>query len=176
MKEQGFYAWEETLRHHAYILMCQLLSMHDFEKLAYYPGAPDAINGLLEMEEKELSKNIMALAALSRANDDARNGLAIHHEQNPKGVGFLTEDGNKKVLKARDACNKIIHSETSGLDFLITKDHPLYSEIYKLNGVKFNHDYRVPILNLTGKRVGGKDWVAEVNMVAWIIAVANFGA
>lgn len=105
MYEQGFHACEETLRHHAYILMCQLLAIENFADLAYYPGAPDVINDLLGLEEPEMNKNIMSLAALARANDDARDGLAQHAKNHPSGVGTLIQNGATEVLTAREACN-----------------------------------------------------------------------
>lgn len=176
MYEQGFYAWEETLKHNAYILMCQLLAMENFGKLAYFSDAPDLVNDLLSAGDPELNKNIMSLAALARANDDSRSGLAQHSAQHPNGVGTLTQDGNDAVLTAREACNKLIHSKSSSLTFESTTEHPLYAEAYRLNGIEDDEEYRIPFLTLRGERQNGREWVARVNMVQWIFAVAGFGA
>lgn len=176
MYEQGFYAWEETLKHTAYVLMCQLLSMESFGKLAYFSDAPDAVNDLLGWGEAELNKNIMSLAALARANDDARQGLAWHSEQHPAGVGTLTQDGKAEALTAREACNKLIHSKSSKLIFETTREHPLYAEAYRLNGIEDDNNYRVPFLEVTGERQNGREWVARVDMIKWIFAVTGFGA
>ncbi|SFI37697.1 hypothetical protein SAMN04515618_12026 [Collimonas sp. OK307] len=179
MYQQGLYIYEETLQHHAYVLLSQLLAMHEFENLAYYPGCADVVSALMGVGEPELNRNIMSLAALSRANDDARGGLAIHLEQAPKGVGVITKNGGgDEVLSAREACNKIIHNTAVKLEFEATTEHPLYADAYKLNSIEDNKEYRVPFLILSGKAQGvnGKEWLARINMIQWIFAVANFGA
>jgi len=176
MYEQGFYAWEGTLKHTAYILMCQLLSMESFGKLAYFSDAPDAVNDLLGWGDAELNKNIMSLAAFARANDDARKGLARHSEHHPTGVGTLTQDDTEEALTAREACNKLIHSKSSKLIFETTRAHPLYAEAYRLNNIEDDSEYRLPFLEVTGERQNGREWTARVDMIKWIFAVAAFGA
>lgn len=178
MFKQTLYIHEETLQHHAYVLLCQLLSMHEIEKLAYYPGCNDAVESLLAVGEPELNRNIMSLAALARANDDGRGGLKAHLAQHPNGVGTLTKNGQSETLSPREACNKIIHNTTVRLTFVTTTAHPLYAEAYRLNKVQDNRDYCVPYLEITGKGQGeaGKPWSARVNLIQWIFAIALFGA
>jgi hypothetical protein len=178
MFQQALYIHEETLQHHAYILLCQLLSMHEIEKLAYYPGCNDAVETLLAVGDPELNRNIMSLAALARANDDGRGGLKTHFEQNPSGVGTLTKNGQSEPLSPREACNKIIHNTTVQLTFEVTAEHPLYADAYRRNNVEDHKDYRAPYLEITGKGQGegGKPWSARVDLIKWIFAAALFGA
>lgn len=178
MFEQALYVHEETLQHHAYILLCQLLSMREIENLAYYQGCHDVVAVLLAVGEPELNRNIMSLAALARANDDGRDGLKTHLAQNPSGVGTLTRNGQSEVLSAREACNKIIHNITVRLTFETTKEHPLYAEAYRQNKIDDNRLYHVPYLEITGQGQGekGKPWEARVDLIKWIFATALFGA
>lgn len=178
MFQQALYIHEETLQHHAYVLLCQLLSMHEIEKLAYYPGCNDVVESLLAVGEPELNRNIMSLAALARANDDGKGGLKAHLAQNPGGVGTLTKNDQYEALSPREACNKIIHNTTVRLTFEVTADHPLYSEAYRQNKVEDDKEYRVPYLEITGKGQGegGKPWSARVDLIKWIFAIATFGA
>jgi hypothetical protein len=174
--DQGFYGFEETLRHHAYLLLCQLFAMFEFNKLAYYEDAPDVVNDLLAVEEPELNKNIMMLAALARANTDARGGLAAHEKEHPNGVGTISVEGKEDaILTAREACNKIIHCIDVKLEFVTEKEHPLYAEAYKGAGIKDDKEYRVPYLHLNGKAQNGNPWTARLNMVQWTMAIAMFG-
>jgi hypothetical protein len=178
MFQQALYIHEETLQHHAYILLCQLLSMREIENLAYYPGCNDAVETLLAVGEPELNRNIMSLAALARANDDGRDGLKAHLVQNPGGVGTLTRNGKPEILSVREACNKIIHNTKVQLTFETTSEHPLYAEAYRANKIDDDRDYRVPYLEITGKSQGegGKPWSAQVDLIKWIFATALFGA
>ncbi|WP_070360944.1 hypothetical protein [Duganella sp. HH105] len=178
MSEQALYIHEETLQKHAYILLCQLMSMHDIENLAYYPGCHDAVASLMATGEPELNRNIMSLAALARANDDSRDGLKTHLAENPAGVGTLTRNEKSEILSAREACNKIIHNTSVRLTFETTVEHPLYAEAYRQNKIDDDREYRVPYLAIAGKGQGegGKPWVARVDLIKWIFATALFGA
>ena len=174
--EQGFYGWEDTIHQHAYILLCQLFALSEFEKLAHWGGPPDAFQTLLGREEPEFNKNIITLAALARANDDAGKGLGEYMKRNPEGVGKLTVDGNEQTLTAREACNKIIHSREANVKMTETQEHPVYAKIHRAKGIVDTTTYQVPLLHLRGRQTGknGKEWGAEVNLIRWIIAVAFF--
>jgi hypothetical protein len=176
--EQGFYGWEDTIHQHAYILLCQLFALSEFEKLAHWGGPPDAFQTLLGREEPEFNKNIMTLAALARANDDAGRGLGEYMKRNPEGVGTLTVDGNEEILTAREACNKIIHSKVARVETIESREHPVYAKIHKSKGIVDTKTYQLPLLYLSGRQAGkkGKEWAAKVNLIRWVIAVAFFGA
>lgn len=178
MSEQALYIYEETLQQHAYILLCQLMSMHEIENLAYSFGVHDAVASLMAVGEPELNRNVMSLAALARANDDSREGLKTHLVKNPAGVGTLTRNDLIEILSAREACNKIIHNTTVRLIFETTTEHPLYAEAYRQNRIEDDREYRVPYLEITGRGQGegGKPWEARVDLVKWIFAAAFFGA
>lgn len=175
-REQGFHAYEETIHHHAYLLLCQVFAQEQFEKLAHWDGPPDAFQTILACETPEFNKNIMTLAALARANDDAAYGLSEHEKRVPEGVGELTVGAIKSVLTAREACNKIIHAKSAVLRYVESGEHPVYAKIRRELSQLDSQTYQVPILSLSGRLPGkgGKAWLAEVNVIQWVIAVAFF--
>jgi hypothetical protein len=171
-----FLATRGTLKWHSYILLCQLFATEEFSKLTFDAHAPDVFNDLLGIEEQELNKNVMMLAALGRSSDDALDGLTAHNDKYPNGVGTLQIENVISVLSAREACNKIIHAQDAQLVFRSAQEHPMYAEIYKSKGIVDDNTYRLPFFRLNGTLPGknGKAWNAEVNLIQWVLAVTYF--
>ena len=85
--------------------------------------------------------NIVALAAIARANDEGYQSLKGHTERFPKGVGLLIENGQEKALSSREACNKIIHALEANIEWEECKEHPVYEKIYQSKYGNFDQRY-----------------------------------
>lgn len=173
MKTTPFLASNSKIREHAFMLLSALYGEDELSKLTPPDGSHEGFTELAALGGEIFENNMVALAAMARANDEGFNTLAVHAERNPKGVGLLSEKGKTVALSAREACNKIIHATDASIEWRTLKEHPLYQEIYNGKYGKYQQEHRLPFLHVKGYRFD-REWQAEINLVLWVHAVVFF--
>jgi hypothetical protein len=113
------------------------------------------------------------LASLGRVNDDGGDGLKLHKDRFPDGVGTLIESGVKKPLTAREACNKIIHATNATWQFKHSSKHPILDSIFKKKGIHHKFKIKRPLLELEGT-LHKNPWQATVDIIQWVHAILRY--
>jgi hypothetical protein len=174
MSEHAFFAQHEAIQDEAARLLADVYALYEFEVYTIFNDPRDSFCELFSFVADRTELSLMKLAALARANDDAGAGLSEHTKRKPSGVGVLTEGGKKKVLSAREACNKIIHAKTARFRLMRSKSHPIYQHLLDKDFPGLKKSYMRPRLLLTGARGKGKEWSATLDVVQWVHAVIHF--
>jgi hypothetical protein len=115
----------------------------------------------------------VSLASLARVTDDARDTLGAAATVFPHGIGVLTTRGSEQPLTPREACNKILHSESLRWHFETQTHNPLYDNYYRAVGLNIQGSFKAPRAVLTGRH-RREEWGANLFVVPFVIAVANW--
>src|SRR5262245_55035402 len=108
-----FFAPEDLIREEASSLLADLYALYEFETYKIFDDFRDSFSEVASQVDERISRRLLSLATLARVNDDLGGGLAVHATRKAEGVGLLIEGRKESVLTAREACNKIIHSDGS---------------------------------------------------------------
>lgn len=176
-KDHPFKSHTEKMKEYGVAILGSLHAQREFHKLRPFSnstGGNEVFLQLYDTAQDLFETNIVALAALARANDEGYKSLKIHSERFPDGVGVLKENGENKVLSAREACNKIIHALEAVIEWERIATHPTYEKIYKEQYGVLEQSYLTPLLHIKGEQQSNKQWEAIINLNQWVHAVVFF--
>jgi hypothetical protein len=173
-----FFAPEDLILDEATSLLADLYALYEFDVYAIFDEHPrNVFNGMASHIDERLGRRMLILASLARANDDAGGGLRDHAKRKREGVGTLNDGQTVTNLTAREACNKIIHSNGSRLFPQRTSKHPIYQELLDKDFPRMpKRKYLKPILSLVGTQTDGRKWHATIDLVQWVHALVHWAA
>ena len=131
-----FFHSEEQFQEEALRFLSLVYSVYEFDSYYVFGDPRDSFHELQWKAEREVAKSIVTLASLARVNDDYGDGLKAHQTRFPTGVGILIEDGVRKPLTSREACNKIIHATDAKWHFKHSSKHPILDSVFKKKGIQ----------------------------------------
>jgi hypothetical protein len=163
---------DDRLRNIGYRLICSVFAEYEWDKLRR-DSDPDVLDNFLAGSDSEISELLVSLASLARVTDDARDTLGIASTVFPHGVGALRSRGQDQPLTPREACNKVLHSESVRWHFDTQERNPLYEHYYQAVGLNFKGTFKAPRAVLAG-RLHREEWEANLLVIPFVIATANW--
>ena len=177
-KDHPFQSHTDKTKEYGVAILGALHAQREFINLmppANSAGGNEVFLQFSDTAQDIFQTNIVALAAIARANDEGYNTLNKYSDRFPEGVGSLEENGELKTLSAREACNKIIHALEAEVEWVTLNYHPIYEKIYQQKYKNFEQSYQTPFLRVKGERhQGKKQWEAVINLNQWVHAVVFF--
>jgi hypothetical protein len=174
MPHQAHLLSDDTLRRIGYRLLCSVYAEYEWKALRR-DDDPDVLDDFLADSDSEISQLLVSVAALARASDDALDTLSHVAKVFPQGVGTLRTDSGEVPLSPREACNKILHAQALRWDFSVGERNPLYENYYRSRGADVKGAFKHPMMIVSGE-LRGKSWEAALDVVPFVIAVANWDA
>lgn len=174
MPQQAHLLSDDTLRGIGYRLLCSIYAEYEWKSLRR-DDDPDVLDDFLADSDSEISQLLVSLAALARASDDALDTLSNVAKVFPHGVGTLRTESSEAPLSPREACNKILHAQALRWEFQSSERNPLYENYYRSRGADVKGAFKRPVMIISGE-LRGKAWEAALDVVPFVIAVANWDA
>ena len=160
-----------TITRTGYRLLCLLYAEYEWGEL-HRDDEYDVLDDLAAESTDLISEDLVALAAMARAQDDEFKSLSLLSSTFPAGVGSLESGGQTVPLTPREACNKVLHARKFYYKLDRSETNPLYERYYQRRGITRRGAFKTPKLILEGER-NGKPWRAEVEAVPFVIALAG---
>lgn len=167
---EGLLLSETTLTRTGFRLLALLYSEYEWSELRR-DNDPDVLDDFTAESSDLISEDLVALAAMSRAQDDELQTLTLLEKVFPEGVGKLHVADSVKPLTPREACNKVLHARKFRYRLEFSDRNPLYERYYQRMGLDRVGNFKNPILVLEGER-NGAQWLAEVEAVPFVIATS----
>lgn len=153
----------EEIRRKLYQLACIVIASNDVHALEHEPLHLDWPTLATDYEIAEVRRLLVECAAFVRLSDDR---WMRTHDHDSLGslvsVGKLREpeDSEERILRLREACNKILHADRFEPQFM--KDQSIPS----------NPPFLSPYWMIYGRR-NGSAWKAELDVVAFAFVSAR---
>ena len=167
---EGLLLSETTLNRTGFRLLALLYAEYEWGELRR-DDDPDVLDNFTAEATDLISEDLVALAAMARAQDDELQTLTLLQTVFPQGVGTLHSGRATQALTPREACNKILHARKFHYRLDFSETNPLYEHLYKRMGWRRTGRFKSPILVLEGER-NREPWQAQVEAVPFIIATS----
>lgn len=168
---EGLLLSDTTITRTGYRLLCLLYAEYEWVQLRR-DDEHDVLDDFAAESTDLISEDLVALAAMARAQDDEFQSLSLLKNTFPAGVGSLESSGKVVPLTPREACNKILHARKFYYKLELSETNPLYERYYQRLGCTRRGTFKAPRLVLEGER-NGEAWRAEVEAVLFVIALAG---
>jgi hypothetical protein len=170
---EGLLLSETTLTRTGFRLLALLFAEYEWGELRR-DDDPDVLDDFTSEASDLISEDLVALAAMARAQDDELKTLTLLQKVFPHGVGTLISGNCAEALSPREACNKILHARKFRYKLDFSERNPLYERYYQRMGLERAGRFKAPVLVLEGEH-HNEQWRAEVDAIPFVIAASAPG-
>lgn len=168
---EGLLLSETTITRTGFRLLALLYAEYEWGDLRR-DDEHDVLDDFTAESSDLISEDLVALAAMARAQDDELKTLSLLRDTFPAGVGTLRFEHQVISLTPREACNKVLHARKFYYKLEFCERNPLYERYYQRKDIERIGKFKSPLLVLEGQR-NGIPWVAEVEAVPFVIALSG---